>query len=73
MASFRHFGLIAAAALLTSGANAEAAENTHAAAPSKAAIEALEKSAYEAWKSKDAKFWDTFLADNFVGWVHRAG
>jgi hypothetical protein len=28
----------------------------------------LEKSAYEAWKSKDAKFWDTFLSDKFVGW-----
>ncbi len=28
----------------------------------------LEKSAYAAWKSKDAKFWDTFLSDKFVGW-----
>jgi hypothetical protein len=25
----------------------------------------LEKSAYAAWKSKDAKFWDTFLSDKF--------
>jgi hypothetical protein len=29
---------------------------------------ALEKSAYEAWKSKDAKFWGAFLSDGFVGW-----
>lgn len=28
----------------------------------------LETSAYEAWKSKDAKFWGGFIADNFVGW-----
>jgi hypothetical protein len=29
---------------------------------------ALENSAYEAWKSKDAKFWDTYLSDKFVGY-----
>lgn len=34
----------------------------------KVALITLEKSAYEAWKSKDAKFWDTFLSDKFVGW-----
>lgn len=28
----------------------------------------LEKSAYEAWKSKDTKFWATFLSDKFVGY-----
>jgi hypothetical protein len=28
----------------------------------------LEKSAYEAWKSKDAAYWDSFLSDRFVGW-----
>jgi ketosteroid isomerase-like protein len=38
------------------------------AAPTKVALATLEKSAYAAWKSKDAKFWDTFLADKFVGW-----
>ena len=70
MASIRHFGLTAAAAVVfASGANAaNAAENTVAAAPTKAALVSLEESAYEAWKSKDAKFWNTFLADNFVGW-----
>src|SRR5450755_699135 len=43
-------------------------ENTAPAGPPKEAIVALEKSAYAAWKSKDAKFWDTFLSDKFVGW-----
>ena len=42
-------------------------EKTAAAAPTKDALVTLEKSAYEAWKSKDAKFWDTFLSDKFVG------
>jgi len=28
---------------------------------------ALEKSAWEAWKTKDAKFWDGFLSDKYVG------
>ncbi len=37
-------------------------------APTKHALVTLEKSAYEAWKSKDAKFWDTFLSGKFVGW-----
>jgi ketosteroid isomerase-like protein len=37
-------------------------------APTMDAFVTLEKSAYEAWKSKDAKFWDTFLSDKFVGW-----
>ncbi|HUF03010.1 MAG TPA: nuclear transport factor 2 family protein [Aridibacter sp.] len=51
----------------TENANTNAAE-TSAAAPTKEALMTLEKSAYEAWKNKDAKFWDTFLADNFVGY-----
>ena len=41
---------------------------TASAAPTKVALMTLEKSAYEAWKSKDAKFWDTFLSDKFVGY-----
>ena len=70
MANIKHSGLITAAALVfTSGANpAMTAVNTDADAPTKGALVTLEKSAYEAWKSKDAKFWDTFLSDNFVGW-----
>jgi ketosteroid isomerase-like protein len=47
---------------------ANTAEKTAPAAPTKDALVTLEKSAYEAWKSKDAKFWDTFLSDKFVGW-----
>lgn len=41
---------------------------TTAAAPTKEALMSLERSAYEAWKNKDAKFWDTFLTANFVGY-----
>lgn len=51
--------------------NANAAnrvEEATPAAPTNDAFVTLEKSAYEAWKSKDAKFWDTFLSDAFVGW-----
>jgi len=47
---------------------ADTAEKTAPAAPTKDALVTLEKSAYEAWKSKDAKFWDTFLWDKFVGY-----
>jgi hypothetical protein len=74
MAGIRYF----AAALLVTAcagnvpANHANAANTAAeatpAAPTKDALVTLEKSAYEAWKSKDAKFWDTFLSDKFVGW-----
>ena len=45
-----------------------AAEKAAPAGPLKVALVTLEKSAYAAWKSKDAKFWDTFLSDKFVGW-----
>ena len=47
---------------------ANTAKKTAPAAPTKDALVTLEKSAYEAWKSKDAKFWDTFLSDKFVGY-----
>jgi hypothetical protein len=50
----------------TSNSNVNAAKPI-AAAPTKDALMALEKSAYEAWKTKDAKFWDPFLTANFVG------
>ena len=46
----------------------KSAEKTAPAGPRKVAIVTLEKSAFEAWKSRDAKFWDTFLSDTFVGW-----
>lgn len=47
---------------------ADTAAKTAPAAPTMDALVTLEKSAYEAWKSKDAKFWDTFLSDTFVGY-----
>jgi ketosteroid isomerase-like protein len=47
-------------------ANANVATSKPA-APTTEALTALETKAAEAWKNKDTKFWDTFLADNFVG------
>jgi hypothetical protein len=43
-------------------------EKTVPVGTSKDALVSLEKSTCAAWKSKDAKFWDTFLSDKFVGW-----
>lgn len=37
------------------------------AAPTKEALVALENKAFEAWKNKDGKYFEGFLADNFVG------
>ena len=77
MAKIVHFGLTAAAAfifatcggILANNANADdTPERTDSAEATKIALIKLEKSAYEAWKSKDAKFWATFLSDKFVGW-----
>jgi hypothetical protein len=48
-----------AAKILEKGAWAE---------PTQSVLLSLEASAYEAWKFKDAKFWETFLSDKFVGW-----
>ena len=77
MADVKYFSLAVAAVFvctfardaLADNANATtAAEKTAPAGPQKVALVTLEKSAYAAWKSKDAKFWDTFLSDKFVGW-----
>ena len=59
----------AVAANTNAGSNSNSNSNatSTAAAPTKEALVALERSAYDAWKNKDAKFWDTFLAANFVG------
>ncbi len=73
------FAVLAAAATLVvsactgdappSNANApRTVAKTAPAEPTKDALLALEKSAYEAWKVKDATFWDTFLSDKFVGY-----
>ncbi len=74
MAKIKYFILPAAAALVFTACdrnppanNANTAAKTSPAATMDALI-TLEKSAYEAWKSKDAKFWDTFLSDKFVGY-----
>jgi hypothetical protein len=68
MAMIKYFaaGLVLAACAGNVPANYANADET--AAPAKDALVALEKSAYQAWKSKDAKFWDAFLSDNFVGY-----
>jgi Domain of unknown function (DUF4440) len=78
MARIEHFALTTAAALAFAGcggsapANRASAANTAAkappAAPTLEALVTLQKSAYEAWKSKDATFWDTYLSDAFVGY-----
>lgn len=60
------------AANTTNGSNTNANSNSNAkptaAAPTKEALVALDKSAYEAWKTKDSKFWDPFLSAKFVGY-----
>jgi len=43
-------------------------EKAAAAGLTKDAFVALERSAFDAWKSKNAAFRDTFLAESFVGW-----
>jgi ketosteroid isomerase-like protein len=78
MAKIKQFGLTAAAAfifaacvgnaLANNGNAADTRERTAPAGRTKVELITLEKSAYEAWKSKDAKFWGKFLSDNFVGW-----
>jgi hypothetical protein len=78
MAKIKYFVLVATGALVLTACDgnapankanaANAAEKTSRAAPTKDALVTLEKSSYEARKSKDAKFWDTFLSDKFVGY-----
>jgi Domain of unknown function (DUF4440) len=51
--------------------NAYGADSGNKAAPAAALGDALlarELSSYEAWKSRDGKFWDSFLSDKFVGY-----
>src|SRR5580704_6045095 len=65
MANRNYLVLIAATTLIFAACAENALANDENAM---AAIVTLEKSAYDAWKSKDAKYWDLFLSDNFVGW-----
>ncbi len=56
---------------MAGGGCIHAAERTHsasAAADLTSTLGALEDRSYAAWKSKDVKFWATFLSDRFVGW-----
>ncbi len=78
MGMSKHFAFTAAAAVVSIAyfGNAPAVnatvssttEQTAAAGLAEDALLTLEKSAYAAWKSKNASFWDTFLSENFVGW-----
>ena len=78
MANVNYFPLAVAAvfictvcaryALANDAGASKAAGKTAPAGSPKVALVTLEKSAYAAWKSKDAKFWDTFLSNKFVGW-----
>jgi ketosteroid isomerase-like protein len=65
MAEINYSALAAAAALVLTAGAASALTNDP---NTKAALVTLEKSAYDAWKSKDAKYWNLFLSDRFVGW-----
>ena len=57
----------AASALASDAKAANTAEKTAPPAPTKDTLVRLENRAYDAWKSKDARFWDSFLSDKFVG------
>src|SRR6267378_6470625 len=58
-----------AANALAGDANAaKAIEKAAPVGPTQVVLVSQETSAYEAWKSKDAKFWEAFLSDKFVGW-----
>ncbi len=78
MTKIRYFVFAAAAALAVGACAGDAPANdanaastaarTAQAAPTNDALVALEKGAFEAWKTRDASFWDGFLADEFVGY-----
>jgi hypothetical protein len=78
MTKLQYFASILAAALLYTACieNAQSknaimantVEKIAPTGPSKLALVKLEMSAFQAWKAKDAQFWDAFLSDKFVGW-----
>jgi len=74
MAKIKYFALLllftaCAGNVVANYANAASpAEKTAPPTPTKDGLMTLEKSAYEAWKSNDPKFWDTYLSDKFVGY-----
>ena len=58
----------AANVLALDAGGAKEVEKAAPAGPTQVVLVTREASAYQAWKSKDEKFWDRFLSDNFVGW-----
>jgi len=50
----------------TANSNSNANAKPANAAPTAAALLELEKKAFDAWQKKDGKFFETFIADNFV-------
>jgi hypothetical protein len=74
------YAIYAAAVALVFAANTAPAETAQAtkattaaakpaaAAPTLEALMTLEKNSYEAWRTKDAKFWNTYLWNKFVGY-----
>jgi hypothetical protein len=46
--------------------NANANRSATATAPTKDALMALDRNAFEAWKNKDTKFWDTYISSRFA-------
>jgi len=68
MANVKYRALAVAAVFIYTAWAREALANDAQNGSTKIALVTLEKSAYAAWKSKDANFWDTFLSNKFVGW-----
>lgn len=60
--------IFAATAMTVLASPAMPDQQAASAGPAQAILLSREMSAYEAWKSKDAKFWDSFLSDKFIGW-----
>ncbi len=71
MVTIKHFVSTVAAFTLAVCAGIASAINANATetdVSTKAAIVALETRAYQAWQSKDVKFWESYFSDRFVGY-----
>jgi hypothetical protein len=64
---FKHFSLVFALTAFAGNMPSHCA-HTSTADRTKDVLVMLETSGYQAWKSKDAMFWDSFLSDKFVGY-----
>jgi len=56
-----------AAVMANANSMANASRPASAAPPTSDSLVALDKSAFEAWKNKDTKFWNGFISDRFAG------